>query len=207
MVLAGKETVIDDGTLKRALSDRLLDGLSVKRIGRTYALELTYNSTSPVLAAQIVNAVASAYLVDKLNSKYEATKRASDWLSDRIAELRQRALDTDLAVQKFRAEHGLIETGNNGLLSDQQLAESNSALILAQSETASHELGYNASNISLPQTMSTPSSPTFSRARLQTICARNISNPRRSKRKSPAGSAATMFRRCVCATKCRNTAG
>ncbi|MFK3781091.1 polysaccharide biosynthesis tyrosine autokinase [Agrobacterium sp. NPDC089420] len=133
---AEKETVIDDGTLKRALSDRLLQGLSVKRIGRTYALELTYNSTSPVLAAQIVNAVASAYLVDKLNSKYEATKRASDWLSERIAELRQRALDTDLAVQKFRAEHNLIETGNNGLLSDQQLAESNSALILAQSETA-----------------------------------------------------------------------
>ncbi|WP_407799737.1 hypothetical protein, partial [Staphylococcus aureus] len=51
-------------------------------------------------------------------------------------ELRQRALDTDLAVQKFRAEHNLISTGNNGLLSDQQLAESNSALILAQSETA-----------------------------------------------------------------------
>ncbi len=131
-----KEAVVDDGTLKRALSDRLLQGLSVKRIGRTYALELTYNSTSPALAAQIVNAVAAAYLVDKLNSKYEATKRASDWLSDRIAELRQRALDTDLAVQKFRAEHNLIETGNNGLLSDQQLAELNSAQILAQSETA-----------------------------------------------------------------------
>lgn len=133
---AKKETVVDDGTLKRALSDQLLNGLSVKRIGRTYALELTYSSTSPVLAAQIVNGVAAAYLLDKLNSKYEATRRASDWLSDRIAELRQRALDTDLAVQKFRAEHNLISTGNNGLLSDQQLAESNSALILAQSETA-----------------------------------------------------------------------
>ncbi|WP_332305558.1 polysaccharide biosynthesis tyrosine autokinase [Rhizobium sp. GR12] len=131
-----KEAVVDDKTLKRALSDRLLDNLSVTRIGRTYALELTYNSTSPTLAAQVVNAVASAYLVDKLNSKYEATKRASDWLSDRIAELRQRALDTDFAVQKFRAEHNLITTGTNGLLSDQQLAESNSALILAQSETA-----------------------------------------------------------------------
>lgn len=133
---AKKEAVVDNGTLKRSLSDQLLDGLSVKRIGRTYALELTYNSTSPVLAAQIVNAVASAYLLDKLNSKYEATRRASDWLSDRIAELRQRALETDLAVQKFRAEHNLISTGNNSLLSDQQLAESNSALILAQSETA-----------------------------------------------------------------------
>lgn len=131
-----KEAVIDEKTLKRALSDRLLDNLSVSRIGRTYALELTYNSTSPILAAEVVNAVASAYLVDKLNSKYEATKRASDWLSDRIAELRQRALDTDFAVQKFRAEHNLISAGNNGLLSDQQLAESNSALILAQSETA-----------------------------------------------------------------------
>ncbi len=133
---AKKEAVVDDGTLKRSLSDRLLNDLSVKRIGRTYALELTYNSTSPVLAAQIVNAVASAYLVDKLNSKYEATRRASDWLSDRIAELRQRALETDLAVQKFRADNNLISTGNNSLLSDQQLAESNSALILAQSETA-----------------------------------------------------------------------
>lgn len=142
-----KETVIDDGTLKRSLSDRLLQGLSVKRIGRTYALELTYNSTSPVLAAQIVNAVASAYLVDKLNSKYEATKRASDWLSDRIAELRQRALETDLAVQKFRAVHNLIETGTSGLLSDQQLAASNSALILAQSDTARRGRACSASNI------------------------------------------------------------
>ncbi len=202
-----KEAVIDDGTLKRALSDRLLDGLSVKRIGRTYALELTYNSTSPVLAAQIVNAVASAYLVDKLNSKYEATKRASDWLSDRIAELRQRALDTDLAVQKFRAEHGLIETGNNGLLSDQQLAESNSALILAQSETARSRARVQR----IEHILATDDVDAVVTDILESSVANDLRkkylDPRRSKRKSPAGLAATMFRRCVCATKCRNTAG
>ncbi|MGO8610217.1 hypothetical protein ACC848_45535, partial [Rhizobium johnstonii] len=43
--------------------------------------------------------------LDKLNSKYEATSRAGQWLKERIEELRQQALDTELAVQKFRGEH------------------------------------------------------------------------------------------------------
>lgn len=114
----------------------LSDGLSVSRVGRTYVLEISYTSTSPELSAEITNAYASEYVVDKLNAKYEATRRASDWLVDRISELRQKALESDMAVQKFRAEHGLIETGNSGLVSDQQLAELNSALIVAQSDTA-----------------------------------------------------------------------
>ena len=68
-----------------------------------------------------------------------ATRRASSWLQDRIAELRQKALETDLAVQKFRSANGLVSTGSGTsttLLSDQQLSELNSALITAQGQTA-----------------------------------------------------------------------
>lgn len=121
--------------LRRAALDRLQDNISVTRVGRTYVLEISYVSTSPYLAAQIANAIAGEYLVDKLNSKYDATRRASDWLQDRIAELRQKALESDLAVQKFRTANGLVETGNS-LISDQQLTELNSAMIVAQSDTA-----------------------------------------------------------------------
>lgn len=127
------EIVID--RKRRAASNVILDNMTVSRVGKTYVLSISYSSTSPELAQRIANTIASEYLVDKLNSKYDATRRASDWLLQRISELRQKALDTDLAVQKYRAQHGLIQAGND-LVSDQQLSELNSALIVAQADTA-----------------------------------------------------------------------
>ncbi len=126
---------------RRAALARVLDGVDVKRVGRTYVLEIDFTSPSPQLAATVAGAIAEAYLTDQLDSKYDATRRASDWLQNRIAELRQKALETDLAVQKFKTEKGLIST-NGQLVSDQQLTELNSALIVAQAESAKAKARY-----------------------------------------------------------------
>ncbi|WP_049734344.1 AAA family ATPase [Rhizobium ecuadorense] len=115
--------------------------MSVSRVGRTYVLNIGYTSRSPALSAKIVNAIAEGYLLDKLNSKYDATRRASDWLEQRIDELRQKALETDLAVQKFKSDNGLLATSGQ-LISDQQLSELNRALIDAQAETAKAKARY-----------------------------------------------------------------
>lgn len=120
---------------RRIAADIVLANMDVIRVDRTYVLEVSYRSPSAEMAARVANAIGDAYLVDKLNSKYDATRRASDWLQDRIAELRQKALDSDLAVQRFRGEHGLVSAGAV-LMSDQQLSELNSALIVAQSDTS-----------------------------------------------------------------------
>lgn len=129
----------DDGVAteakRRAALGKVLGNVDVARVGRTYVLEIDYTSPSPELAARVANAIASEYLVDKLNSKYDATRRASVWLQDRIDELRQKAMETDLAVQKFKSANGLVTAGNS-LVSDQQLSELNSALIVAQSDSA-----------------------------------------------------------------------
>ncbi len=120
---------------RRSALGKVLKNIRVTRVGRTYVLEINYTSPSPELAAKVANGIASEYLVDKLNSKYDATRRASVWLQDRIDELRQKAMETDLAVQKFRSANGLVTAGNS-LVSDQQLSELNSALIVAQSDSA-----------------------------------------------------------------------
>lgn len=118
-----------------AAAAQLKANLNVSRVGKTYVLEIDYQSPSAELAAKIANAIGDAYLVDKLSSKYDATRRASDWLQDRIAELRQDSLNADLAVQKFRAAHGLVSVGDQ-LVTDQQLGELNTALLTAESDTA-----------------------------------------------------------------------
>ncbi len=132
---------IDREAAGRAATTKLLNNLAVSRIGRTYVLEIAYTSASPALASRIIQALADAYLVDQLDSKYDATRRASEWLQRRIEELRQKSLETDLAVQQFKAEKGLITTGGE-LISDQQLTQLNSQLILAQAEAAESEAKY-----------------------------------------------------------------
>jgi polysaccharide biosynthesis transport protein len=126
---------------RRSALGRLKGGLAIQRVGRAYVLEIAYTSPSPGLAATIANAVAEAYINDKLDAKYQATRRAGEWLQDRIEELRQQSLASDLAVQKFRAANGLVTAGN-GLVSDQQLTELNSALIVARADTARAQARY-----------------------------------------------------------------
>lgn len=135
---ASDDVAADDlDTMRHNAADKIVTDMDVDRIGRSYALSISYTSTSPELASKISTSIAEAYLVDKLNSKYDATRRASEWLQERIDELKQRALDSDLAVQKFRTAHGLLSTGGQyQLLSDQQLSELTTQLIGAQADTA-----------------------------------------------------------------------
>lgn len=129
------DPVGEEEVKRQAASRRVQENMTVSRVGRTYVLEISYISPSAALSGQIARAIADAYLTDKLDSKYEATRRAGTWLQERIEELRQKSLDTDLAVQKFRTANGLVSTGDR-LVTDQQLTELNSALIVAQADTA-----------------------------------------------------------------------
>jgi succinoglycan biosynthesis transport protein ExoP len=136
-----KELVEDEAERRRALANLIRANVEVRRIPRTLVLEIQYRSTDPHKAAKIANAFADAYLVDQLDAKYDATRRASVWLQDRMAELKQQVLTSDLAVQKFKANHDLISTGGK-LVNEQQLGEVNSQLVLARAETARAEARY-----------------------------------------------------------------
>lgn len=114
----------------------LQQGLAVERVSRSSVVSLAYRSSDPKLAASIVRAYADAYLNDQLNANFEATERASVWLQERLADLRQRSQTASLEVEKYRSEKGLT-LSRGELMSEQQLANLNSQLIIAQADTAS----------------------------------------------------------------------
>src|ERR1700756_3406933 len=64
---------------KRAIS-AVMGGLSAKRIGLTYVIEVAFQSRSPGGAARIANAIVQAYITDQLDAKFQATGRATAWL-------------------------------------------------------------------------------------------------------------------------------
>lgn len=113
----------------------VLGNTSVSRVGRTYLLAVSYSAADPELAADIANALAKAYLADQLNSKYEATRTASEWLEARLEDLRAESLAADLAVQAYREENGLI-SADGQLVSDAQLVATSADLTSARTATA-----------------------------------------------------------------------
>ncbi len=111
--------------------------VGVTRAGQALVLKVSFTSADPDKAARLANAVADAYVVDKLDARFEAAKRASAWLSDRLVELKQQLHEFEEAVARFRSDNNLVATGGaSGSLSQEQLGQLNGRLVAARAETA-----------------------------------------------------------------------
>ena len=114
----------------------LSSALSVSLVPQQgYVLAIAVTDPDPTRAARLANAVADAYQVDKLDTKYEAARRASAWLSDRLLGLREQVRVSEEAVAQFRATRGLVQSGGMSL-TQQQLSDINVKLIEARADLA-----------------------------------------------------------------------
>lgn len=115
---------------------KLQSEVMAQRNGRSYVISIGYQAPDPGLATAITKAYADAYLADQLNASFDATERAALWLQGRLTELRESSQQAAMAVEKFRAEHGLAANSDGQLMSDKQLSDLNAQLIVAQADTA-----------------------------------------------------------------------
>ncbi len=125
----------DDELMQRAI-DTLESNLRVIRLGRSYHEEISYTSLDPAKAATIANAFADAYIEDQLDAKFESTRRASEWLQQRIGELRQQASDAYKAVQDFKSANSIIIGVDGKLASETELDQLGIALAKARADTS-----------------------------------------------------------------------
>ena len=114
----------------------LRGALAVRRNGLAFVLDISITWDDPVKAAQLANAVADAFVTDQLDARFDAAKRASGWLSDRLVELREQLRSSEEAVSYFRNAHGLTRTGLNVALNEQQLSDLNGKLLAARTDAA-----------------------------------------------------------------------
>lgn len=121
--------------------DEFHSRLSVGRRGLTYVIAIRFTSEDAAKATEIVNKTADLYILEQLEAKYDATKRANEWLNGRLSELRAEVRAAEEAVEIFRRDNDLVST--SGLtINEQQLAELSGQLILARAELAEKEATY-----------------------------------------------------------------
>jgi len=113
----------------------LLGMLEIEQVGYGKVIQITFTSLDPKTAAMLANDLPEAYIVDQLESKFEATEKANVWLTEQLTELETKVVESERAVEIYRDAHGLAGNSGTSLL-DTQLSEMNSQLIIARAEKA-----------------------------------------------------------------------
>lgn len=122
--------------------DSVLHGLSVKRAGLTYVIDVSYESTSASKAAVIANKFAELYLLEQLEAKFEATQQATSWLNDRLAGLRDQVLADEAAVQQYKIANNLLSASGTSL-TEAEISNYNQTLAQARAQVAEDEARLN----------------------------------------------------------------
>ena len=122
----------------------LRENLSVRRVGRTYVIQVSFLSRSRDTATKVANAVVHAYIFGQVRSNVSATAEASEWLRDRLAELRNDAMKADAEVQEYIARNNLITAQPGRTLTEQQLTDLQAQLISLRGEVAEAKARFDA---------------------------------------------------------------
>jgi succinoglycan biosynthesis transport protein ExoP len=115
------------------------DRLTVTPVEKSRVINIDFLSQDPVLAAQVANTIADAYLTRQRQAKEEQAKTASQWLAGEIDTMRKRVEEADAKVEEFRAKANLLVGNNNTTLSAQTLGDVNAQLAVARAQKADAE--------------------------------------------------------------------
>lgn len=113
----------DDG---REASEVALAGLAkattVGRAENTYVLEIDVTTKQAAKSARLANAIAAAYVADRVASATNVTRDISSAIHGRLAELQKQLHDAEEKVETFKREHNITQTEGQ-LLGDRALTD------------------------------------------------------------------------------------
>ena len=109
-------------------------GLLVRGGKKSEVLIVGYESTDPEHAAVVANAATDAYVDFRRRSRKKSASEATQWLSDRLADLRGKVAESEQALSEYQALHGLVDTQSRESIISARLGTLSAELIKAQTE-------------------------------------------------------------------------
>ncbi len=129
----GSKPAENEAQIKRAnYVDALQSRLTVDPVIGTQLVKVEYDSFSPDLAARIANEVAEQYIDSALQARLNITRKAVDWLSGKIGDIRGQLEESEKSLQSFRDSQNLVQVGGDRNLMQEQLVDNSKELRDAQ---------------------------------------------------------------------------
>jgi polysaccharide biosynthesis transport protein len=114
--------------------EALLGAISVDPVLNTRLIAIQVEDPDPKLAADIANALATSYVNQNLELKLSAARDALNWLTAQVSDLKTKVNESELALQRYREQAGLVQVEEKQSLGVRKLAEFNSAYIEAKAK-------------------------------------------------------------------------
>ena len=113
--------------------------LSVKRLGNSRIVGVSFASEDPRLAAEITNSVASNFVNEYYRSRQDAIMQSSRWIEHQLDDIRQRMETSNQALVKFQRSSGITDLDAQQNTFTQRVAELNRQLTQAEMDRVQYE--------------------------------------------------------------------
>jgi len=121
-----------------------IDRIKVEPIRNSRLVDVSFEAKDPVLAAQITNTLAQAYIEKNLETKLKAVKEAVRWLHSRIETERAKVEKSEQALLAYKEKHNIVTdfTSDVEKITAQKLAQLNTQVVEAESVRVEAETRY-----------------------------------------------------------------
>ena len=120
--------------------------LDVEPLKRSRLVELSFESNDRNLAAQVVNTLASTYIQQNLEARWDASQKATEWLSQQLLDMKAKLEKSEDELQQYARDNGLLfletEKGTTENIVAQRLRELQEELTKAQGRRFERESLY-----------------------------------------------------------------
>jgi succinoglycan biosynthesis transport protein ExoP len=156
------------------MAAQIIGRVRAEVVERTGLVNVSYQSHNPVLAAEIVNTLVDEFYDYSIETRYEATQQASEFLSEQIAQLREDLAVKERELQKYGQEKNLMVLNDREDTVVGKFSEMNNSYTAAQinrvkKEAALKELrDLNVDTLSNSQRVNSPTVNSLLQSYLQT---------------------------------------
>lgn len=117
--------------------------LTTRRTDKSSVVEASVFTMDPAKSALLANSLAAAFLEQQTASEQDTARRALQATNARLVELGQRVEKTERDVEDYRARNNL-QSSSGRLVSEQQMQEMTSQLVMARARAADARAKYDA---------------------------------------------------------------
>jgi capsular exopolysaccharide synthesis family protein len=131
--------------------------LKVRMQANTRLVEILYDSTDPLLAADIANTLTAEFIRQNLESRWQTTQKTGEWLTGQMGDVRVKLEKSEEQLQAYARAAGLLFTSEKDNVAEEKLRQIQQELSRAQADRVTkqsqYELATTASTDSLPEVL------------------------------------------------------
>ena len=102
--------------------NRYLSLLAVTPIRNTQLVQISFSTIDPHFSEELANAHAAAFIRNNLETRFELTKEAREFLEKKLAELKMKVAQSEEALNRFRKTYGVVSVeGNENVVVDRMV--------------------------------------------------------------------------------------